>query len=166
MENVIETHRLILRSWRESDAESLYRYAKDPAVGPSAGWPPHSSVEESREIIRTVFSAPEIYAVVLKEKGEPIGCCGLVSAWSRPCMSPDDAELGYWIGKPYWGQGLIPEAIMAIAAHARGALGKKTLWIAFYDGNDNSRRVAEKCGFVYDHSETSGQSKEHLYARR
>lgn len=60
----IETARLLLRPWRESDAEALYRYASDPAIGPIAGWPPHTSVEHSREVIRTVFSAPEVYAVV------------------------------------------------------------------------------------------------------
>ena len=48
---IIETSRLILRPWQERDADSLYEYAKDPAVGPIAGWPPHTSVENSREII-------------------------------------------------------------------------------------------------------------------
>ena len=73
MSIVMETERLLLRPWRESDVEILFKYAKDPAVGPAAGWPPHTSVEESLEIIRTVFSAPETYAVVLKQTGEPVG---------------------------------------------------------------------------------------------
>lgn len=63
----LTTERLILRPWAETDAEDLYRYAKDDRVGPIAGWPPHSSVDNSAEIIRTVFSAPETYAVCLKE---------------------------------------------------------------------------------------------------
>ena len=50
------TERLILRPWEETDAESLYEYAKDPRVGPIAGWPIHSSVENSREIIRHAFA--------------------------------------------------------------------------------------------------------------
>ena len=72
------TSRLLLRPWQESDAEALYRYAKDPAVGPVAGWPPHTSVADSLEIIRTVFAAPETYAVVLKETGEPVGSVGIM----------------------------------------------------------------------------------------
>ena len=60
---ILETNRLILRPWCESDAEDLYTYASDPEVGPLAGWPPHTSVENSREIIRTVLSKPETYAV-------------------------------------------------------------------------------------------------------
>lgn len=63
---MLETERLLLRPWRESDAEDLYRYASDPKVGPIAGWPVHTSVENSREIIRDVFSAEETYAVCLK----------------------------------------------------------------------------------------------------
>ncbi len=52
---VIHTERLALRPWREADAANLFAYASDPDVGPAAGWPPHRSIEESREIIRPVF---------------------------------------------------------------------------------------------------------------
>lgn len=74
----METERLILRLWREEDAPSLYKYAKNPAVGPIAGWPPHTSVENSREVIRDILSAPETYAVVLKETNEPVGSVGIM----------------------------------------------------------------------------------------
>lgn len=49
---MLETERLILRPWEESDAEDLYRYASDPDVGPIAGWPPHQSIDESRYVIK------------------------------------------------------------------------------------------------------------------
>ena len=52
---MMETERLLLRPWQESDAEALYRWASDPEVGPAAGWAPHTSVENSREIIRNYF---------------------------------------------------------------------------------------------------------------
>ena len=74
----IVTERLILRPWQESDAESLYKYAQDPAIGPIAGWPPHTSVEDSLNVIRTVFAVPETYAVVLKESNEPVGSIGIM----------------------------------------------------------------------------------------
>ena len=64
---VLETARLILRPWTEADAESLYEYARDPAIGPIAGWPPHESVEESRDVIKNVFTGAECYAIC--EKG-------------------------------------------------------------------------------------------------
>ena len=66
------TERLILRPWKETDAESLYEYAKDPAVGPIAGWPVHSNVENSLYIIKNVLSANETYAVCLKENNREI----------------------------------------------------------------------------------------------
>lgn len=77
---VLNTKRLILRPWNESDAESLYEYAKDDRVGPIAGWPVHTSVENSREIIKSVLSSPETYAVCLKDDNRAIGSVGLISA--------------------------------------------------------------------------------------
>ncbi len=110
---MIETDRLILRHWRDSDAETLFKLASDPDIGPVAGWPPHTSVENSLEIIRTVFSAPEIYAVVPKATGEPVGCCGIVFSNNvdKAAKGLNEAEIGYWIGKSYWGKGMIPEAV-------------------------------------------------------
>ena len=72
----METERILLRHWQESDAEALFKYASDPDVGPRAGWPAHNSVEESREIIRTFFHNDTTWAIVLKETGETIGCIG------------------------------------------------------------------------------------------
>lgn len=63
MATILETERLILRPWLEDDAGELYKYASDPDVGPAAGWPPHTSVDNSRDIISTVLSASETYAV-------------------------------------------------------------------------------------------------------
>ena len=69
----METNRIRLRPWLESDAGALFKYASDPEVGPRAGWPPHESVEESLEIIRTVFNdATNTWAIVLKETDTPI----------------------------------------------------------------------------------------------
>lgn len=151
----IDTERLVLRPWSERDAEALFRYAKDPAVGPIAGWAPHRSAEESREIIRTVLSGPEIYAVALRGTDEAVGSVGLLFADRIHAAGPGlrDAEVGYWIGRPFWGRGLIPEAVRAVQHRAFAELGLRTLWCGWYDGNDRSRRVQEKCGFRYHHVE-------------
>lgn len=151
----MEKQRLILRSWTKHDAESLYNYAKDPAIGPIAGWPPHTSVENSREIIRDILSAPETYAVVLKETNEPIGSVGIMFADGvhSADMQDGDAEIGYWIGVPYWGQGLIPEAVQRLLKRCFVELDVKRVWCGHYDGNIKSRRVMEKCGFKYHHTE-------------
>ena len=144
---ILETKRLILRPWRENDAEDLFTYASDPEIGPPAGWQPHASVENSREIIRTVLSAPETYAVCLKENGKPIGSIGFHR--NDLAEAEDEYELGYWIGKPFWGKGLIPEASREMLRHAFEELGMSRVWCGYYDGNEKSRRVQEKLGFVY-----------------
>lgn len=151
---MIETARLILRPWQESEADSLFKYAGDPDIGPVAGWTPHTSIENSLEIIRTVFSAPETYAVVLKETGEPVGSCGIMSTdgLHSATMKSGEAEIGYWIGKPYWGQGLIPEAVNALLDKCFNELELDAVWCGYYDGNTKSKRVCEKCRFKYHHT--------------
>ena len=150
---ILETERLILRPWEETDAESLYEYAKDDRVGPITGWPAHTSVEMSREVIQTVLSAPEIYAVCLKEDNRAIGSIGLMIGSRSNIGLPDtEAEIGYWIGVPFWGRGLIPEAAREIIRRAFADLHLETLWCGYFDGNEKSRRVQEKCGFVYHHT--------------
>ena len=144
---ILETERLILRPWREDDAEELYKYASDREVGPPAGWPLHASVENSREIIRTVLSAPETYAVCLKESGKLVGSIGFHR--NDLAEQDDEYELGYWIGKPFWGQGLITEASREMLRYAFEDLKMNRIWRGYYDGNEKSRRVQEKLGFIY-----------------
>lgn len=150
----METGRLILRPWKETDAESLYEYAKDPAVGPVAGWPVHTSVDNSREIIQNVLSADETYAVCLKEDNIAIGSIGLLIGEKSNIGLPDtEGEIGYWIGVPFWGRGLIPEAVRELIRHAFVDLRLQSLWCGYFEGNEKSKRAQEKCGFTYHHTE-------------
>lgn len=149
----LKTNRLILRPWREADAESLYEYAKDPAVGPVAGWPVHTSVENSREIIRTVFAAPETYAVCRREDDQAIGCAAItIGPESNLKLPQTEGEIGYWIGVPFWGQGFIPEAVRELIRRGFEDLKLDKLWCGYFEGNIKSKRVQEKCGFVYHHT--------------
>ena len=147
---IFQTERLILRPWRMDDAESLYIYASDPDVGPPAGWQPHTSVENSREIIQSVLTAHETYAVCLKTNGKPVGSIGLHR--NDLAEHDDEYELGYWIGKPFWGQGLIPEASRELLRYAFEELRMNRIWCGYYDGNVKSKRVQEKVGFRFHHT--------------
>lgn len=147
---ILETERLVLRPWEDSDAENLYEYAKDPEVGPIAGWPPHKSVDESRNIIKTVFSAPEAYAVCLKADGKAIGAIELkLNGHTDMTDRDDECELGYWLGKPFWGKGIMPEAAREMIRHGFEDLNMSAIWCGYYEGNVKSKRVQEKCGFAY-----------------
>ncbi len=145
---ILTTERLILRPWEEADAEECFRYAKDPRVGPMAGWPAHRSMEESRQIIRDVLAVPETYAIVWKQTGLPIGAVGL-NRPTRIAPGQDEAELGYWLGEPYWGRGIMPEAARRVLRHAFEDLGLTRVWCCFYEGNEKSKRVQQKLGFRY-----------------
>ena len=145
-----ETERLILRRWEDSDAENLFECAKDPDVGPIAGWPAHRSIEESRDVIRNVFNSREAYAICLKADSKAIGAIELkLNGHTDMTDREDECELGYWLGKPFWGQGIMPEAVQEMLRHAFEDIGMSKVWVGYYEGNMKSRRVQEKCGFRY-----------------
>ena len=150
-----ETDRILLRPWRDSDAEALYKYASDPEVGPRAGWPPHKSVEESLHIIRTIFSGEGMWAVVWKESAEAIGCVGyLPSTSSNLKIEEDQGEVGYWIARPYWGMGICTEALGLVIDYCFHTKDFSTLWGTYFPTNPASGRVMEKCGFTDTGRET------------
>ncbi len=150
---MLETKRLLLRSWMTSDAEALYEQAKDPAVGPIAGWPPHSSVQESLDVIKNVLNGRECFAICEKGSDKPIGCIELrLNGHTDMTDKDDECELGYWLGKSFWGRGYMPEAAREMLRHAFDELDMSVVWCGYYDGNERSKRVQEKVGFVYHHT--------------
>ncbi len=161
----IETPRLFLRPWQEADAPALYRYASDPRIGPCCGWEPHPNVEHSLEILRKILIDENTWALTLKGSGEAIGSIACIA--SPNSQAPGEPEIGYWLGVPFWGRGYMPEAVTALL----GKLfrdGNSRVWCAHFDWNDRSRRVIEKCGFVYRfsepfRSEQTGEVQQALY---
>ncbi|TDG60273.1 hypothetical protein C4K59_000407 [Streptococcus thermophilus] len=83
---------------------------------------------------------------------QPVGSIGLMIGSASDIGIPDaEAEVGYWIGVLYWGQGLIPEAVREIMRHGFDDLNLEKMWFGYFDGNTKSKRVQEKCGFRYHH---------------
>ena len=156
----IKTKRLILRKWRLEDAPYMFKYASSPDVGPKAGWKPHKDIEESKSIIeRFIDHNPYCFAICLKEDiSHPIGAVELKVETDMSDRN-DEYELGYWLGKPYWGNGYMPEAGRALIDFGFKELKLNAIWCGYYDGNNNSKRAQEKMGFVYHHTE------ENLYVK-
>lgn len=164
----LRTPRLMLRRWEISDAEDLFTWASDKDVGPAAGWPQHKSVQESRNIIETVFVGSECYALCPNHNAEGlfdkepfknirantvIGCIELkLNGFTNLTNRNDECEMGFWIAKPFWGYGFIPEAAQELLRHAFDDLGMRTVWCGYYDGNEKSKRAQEKIGFVFHHT--------------
>ncbi|MCI7145390.1 MAG: GNAT family N-acetyltransferase [Clostridiales bacterium] len=144
----LETERLILREWTPADAEDLYEYARDPDVGPHAGWKPHEDVRESRKIIDELFRSNETWALVEKESGRIVGSIGLEQDKYRPEIR--SREMGYSLGKAYWGRGYMTEAAKRLIHYAFEELKLEVLMIRTGDANLRSRRVIDKCGFTYE----------------
>ena len=159
----LETARLRLRPFTEADAADLFQYAKDPKVGLPAGWPPHKSLAESREIIRTVFVAPNTFAVVDRSTGNVIGSAGFTGKTRPEFPAPND-ELGYALNPNFWGRGLMPEAVSELLRYAFEDLTLAAVWCSHYADNPQSQRVIEKSGFSFQLEELvvdepTGQAK-------
>jgi RimJ/RimL family protein N-acetyltransferase len=141
---ILETERLLLRPFREEDADDMYEYASDPDVGPMAGWKPHESRENSLNIIRSFIKSGDVWALELKETHRVIGSIGLHHT-NREIYNYD-FEIGYVLAKSCWGRGLMPEAARCMINFAF-RLGAETLLVSHFDGNWQSQRVIEKLGF-------------------
>lgn len=149
----LRTARLVLRPWKISDATDLFECARDESIGPIAGWPPHKSVKESRDVIKTVFCGSECYAVCEQNSDSPIGCIELkLNGHTDMTNRDDECEMGFWISKQFRGCGLIPEAARELLRRAFEDLGMRTVWCGYYDGNEKSKRAQEKIGFVFHHT--------------
>ena len=147
----IETERLRLRLWRKDDAGGLYAYAKDPDVGPHAGWKPHESVNESLHIIKNLFIPNKVWAITLKNSGQIIGSIGFEPDKRRPGIK--SKELGYALSKEYWGNGLMTEAAKAAVDFAFENYNLDILAVCTGQPNKRSQRVIQKCGFTYEGTE-------------
>lgn len=146
----IFTDRLILRPWRLDDSSDLYEYAQSELVGPNAGWKPHKSEEESKEIINMFITNNDSYAIVLKEENKVIGGIGLHNR--KPDVSLEDLEqreIGYVLNPKYWGNGYVPEAVRELLKYGFEKMNLDLIWCGHYDFNNKSKRVNEKCGFKY-----------------
>ena len=145
----LKTERLFLRPWRESDAEDFFEYARDPEVGPNAGWKPHESLEESRNILRSFIEGGEVRALEWKESGKVIGSLGLHGDRIFPERKDSGKELGYVLSREYWGRGLMTEAVKGVLPFVFEEKRLDYLSVAHFAWNMRSKRVIEKCGFRY-----------------
>jgi len=145
----LETERLILRPWRESDLEDLYTYASVKGVGEMAGWSCHQSREESQFILNSFIEGKKTFALELKENGQVIGSLGIEKYKNFEESELYGRELGYVLSKEYWGRGLMPEAVNAVIDYCFRVLGYDFLLCAHFTRNDQSRRVIEKSGFRF-----------------
>ena len=149
---ILETERLILRPWQESDVDDLYAYASVPDVGELAGWPAHKSLDESRERVQKFIEGKQVFALYHKQDKKVIGSLGIHNSWANEdedFKHLKQKEIGYVLSKDYWGQGLMPEAAKAVIDFCFTTLGLEALTCGHFKSNPQSRRVIEKCGFQF-----------------
>lgn len=145
----LETPRLLLRPFREDDVQAVYDYSSEPEVGLNAGWKPHESLTESQDILHLMFlGQPTVWAVERREDGRLMGSIGLIGDGARQYGSAK--SLGYALGTAYWGRGYMTEAVRAVTRFGFEKMLLDLISATCYPDNLRSRRVLEKCGFIYE----------------
>ena len=148
---VIETERLILRAFKQTDLEPFYEYASVEDVGEMAGWKHHESIDESRKIMDSFINNDKVFAICLKENNKVIGSIGIEKYGLEDALTEfknyRGRELGYVLSKDYWGKGLMPEAVNAVIEYLFNELDYDFLLCGYYNFNERSKRVQTKCGF-------------------
>lgn len=148
----LETDRLLVRPWKQTDLQDFYEYARVDGVGQKAGWMPHTSIEESQKILNEFIEEKNVFAIQLKENEKVIGSLGLEKLsldLGTPYTNMSGREVGYVLSKTYWGRGIMPEALKRVIQFCFEERHFDYLLCRHDVGNQQSRRVIEKCGFVF-----------------
>lgn len=148
----IETERLILRPFSMEDAGAMYdNWASDPEVTKFLSWPTYKTVDTAYEILdiwTKQYADPTFYqwAIQLKELGQPIGSISVVNFSD----SVEMAEIGFCIGKNWWGQGIMTEAMQSVMAYLFEEVGVQRIEAGHDPNNPASGAVQRKCGLKYE----------------
>lgn len=159
METKIETQRLILRPVAMSDAQDIFEYAKDYDTGPRAGWSPHKTIEDTKEIINLWLSpqsTEDQFVIMLKQTGKVIGTSGITHLNKHIKTSKNYVavqmieegktvwEIGITISKQYWGKGIATEVIGALIDYLFKQRNADVVMATHSDLNIGSERAQEK----------------------
>jgi RimJ/RimL family protein N-acetyltransferase len=140
---VLETKRLTLRAPRHEDVKAIAVLANDRRLAENTARIPHPyRLADAEQFVASVNQRDGEACFVLMLDGTLIGACGIDPR-------DDGAELGYWLGAGYWGNGFMTEAARAVIDHAFGDLRHETLQSGARVSNPASRRVLEKCAFQW-----------------
>lgn len=145
----IETDRLILRKFKLSDAEDMFKnYTSHEKVTKYLTWKPHKSIDDTRQYLReVVLPAYENlncyrWAIVLKENGQVVGAIDAIDKIKA-------AHLGWVLGDKYWGRGIMPEAGKAVLEYLF-EIGYERIEAMHHIENVKSGRVMQKIGMKHE----------------
>lgn len=141
-----------LRPLKRADAESLHRYANNSVIARYLPRMPHPySLEDAHKWIRHTrrkVRKREAYSFGMENRETG----GIIGMTSLDNLRWDDlnAELGYWVARPFWRKGFATEAVMLILEFAFGTLGLKRVWALVIEPNEVSSHVLQKAGFTLE----------------
>jgi len=149
---ILETDRLILRTWKITDLDDFFEYASVEGVGEKAGWEHHKSKDKSLEILKMFIEEKKVFAIVLKENQKVIGSIGIEELSEELDKDLDNLvgrELGYVLNKDYWNKGIMKEAVSKVVDYCFNTLKLNFLMASYFNHNIASKKVLENLNFKF-----------------
>ena len=140
--------RIIIRDISFKDDEDYYEYAKSELVGPDAGWKPVPSIEVARRVIASYILAKDVFAIELISEKKLIGTISIYNYGIRKYNKVK--QLGFSLNPNYWNKGYMTEAVKLVIDYVFQRTDCEVLEVGHHSDNYRSKRVIEKCGFIFD----------------
>ncbi|MEO7478703.1 MAG: GNAT family protein [Lysobacteraceae bacterium] len=145
----IEGEGFVLRSWDASDVDDLVFHANDPQVSRHLGERfPYPYTEQDAQLFvahALHLQGEKTFAIEINGRA-----CGGIGLHPGEGVERHSAELGYWLGRAYWGEGVATKAVRALVPHALRELKLYRLQARVFADNPASMRVLERCGFIHE----------------
>ena len=141
--------RCLVRSWREGDAPSMASYANNRRVWINLRdrFPHPYTTRDGRAFLRHAAEQQPESAFAIALQGEAVGGIGFQL---QPDVERVSAEIGYWLGEPFWGRGIATDALVALTAYAITTHGLTRVYAVPFAWNTASCRVLEKAGYTLE----------------
>lgn len=143
----LKLERCTLRPWRPGDEASLVRHANNRRVWINMRdrFPHPYTAADARIWLGRAAADPRLQSFAIDVDGEAVGGIGIELGTD---VARRSAEIGYWLGEPFWGRGIATEAVRAVTAWAFATHDLTRLHAEVFEWNPASRRVLEKAGYA------------------
>lgn len=148
---MLESERLCLRNYKESDINDYWEYVTNPLIGPACGWQPYTDKNLALERLKYETTKPNQFAIVYKPDNKVIGAVELMDynpeRYDSIDIDKDAKEIGFLLSEKYWGKGIMLEAVKLVMEYAFNSLNVPMIVISHSEANIQSGKVQDKLGF-------------------
>jgi RimJ/RimL family protein N-acetyltransferase len=145
----IRCEKSILRPWNLADAGALVSFADNPKIAQNLRdvFPSPYTIDDAKFFIEKIAPDANNLILAIEVGGQAIGAIGI---YPQTDVYRKNAELGYWLGEPFWGKGIATDAVKTLVEYTFQHMDIYRIYAKVFETNKPSMRVLEKCGFMLE----------------